>query len=248
MLLLLFVSAVLGNPLFYAPEPGPTWFIFWLVIFNTAYALMNHDKPSESVGMTTGAIQPPTLLHLFVAGVVLGSIQGVLIYFSSSFIMMPITWGSLPLDIAAFSLGCSAGRHGWLDTFFETLDVDDAKSVWTLPLRFGAVLSLSLFALDSSRLFLSVETDFSKKLASSAYAVYLVHPLIVTPLTSAAVLVLDKSGQHIVFSGHSTTSSSVVHPHYLLWCAWACVVVLSLIFSWVSASFLRALPGFKEVL
>jgi hypothetical protein len=113
---------------------------------------------SSLLDPATGAprLAPPSLGGLFSAGLALGVAQaGVsLVLGSPSFLFMPITFGSLPFDVAAFCAGCLAKRHGWLDDFFGTLPPrgpsDDwpppppPPSAWTWSLRAGALAAAAV--------------------------------------------------------------------------------------------------------
>merc|ERR1719433_1632023 len=65
----------------------------------------------------------PSFWKSMLVSIVFGLGQGWLMIETTKFIFMPITFGSLPFDIAAFALGCTARRNRWLSEdlpqFFE---------------------------------------------------------------------------------------------------------------------------------
>lgn len=93
---------------FYAPNPGPPWFLAWLLIFNSAYVF---------IGGNNVELSRPTFRRLLIFGFLCGLVQGLLIFLipTGSFVMMPLTYGSLPFDIMFFAGGIIAKRNGWLD-------------------------------------------------------------------------------------------------------------------------------------
>merc|ERR1719433_2506226 len=65
----------------------------------------------------------PSFWKSMLVSIVFGLGQGWLMIETTKFVFMPITFGSLPFDIAAFALGCTARRNRWLredlPQFFE---------------------------------------------------------------------------------------------------------------------------------
>ena len=97
-------SVALGTPesatFAYLADPGPTWFLAWLIIFNFAYCLVGGDSAE-------GKFPPPTMRRMLVFGAGIGVLQGGLMTPLPNFIMMPITFGSLPFDVLYFGFHCS---------------------------------------------------------------------------------------------------------------------------------------------
>jgi len=90
-----------------------TWFLCSLVIFNIVYSIAPFPK----------VVLPfPSVLQLIVAGVLLGALEGLTVYFSYS---APFTnvlldrTGGMPFDVAFFAAGCVAKRSGWLEAISE---------------------------------------------------------------------------------------------------------------------------------
>lgn len=89
---------------------GPLWFVVWLFVFSFAYASVANDGgPDRHV---VCALPGPGTLALVGAG--LGVVQALQLLFFPAFPLMPITFGSLPFDMAAFVAGVLARRNGWL--------------------------------------------------------------------------------------------------------------------------------------
>jgi hypothetical protein len=95
----------------YLPDPGPTWFLAWLIIFNSAYCMIGGDSDSAE-----GKYPPPTIARMLGCGAGIGLLQGGLMIPLPNFIMMPMTFGSLPFDVLCFTAGVLAKRNHWLDT------------------------------------------------------------------------------------------------------------------------------------
>ena len=155
---------------FYAPNPGPAWFLFWLALFHSAVVVaardpqvgamkpvavvatslpaetssgrqedalttdapvpldptlqnstvivdFRHAHPSSerddrggllaehAPGVITPASARPSIWMLCIAGLGLGVLQGVEMVFLPAGLVMPISWGSLPFDVAFFIAG-----------------------------------------------------------------------------------------------------------------------------------------------
>eukprot|EP01083_Nonionella_stella_P068276 181184_1 len=107
--LALFISqVVIGSSYSYIPNPGPCWFLAWLLIFNVCYVIMDENVPFY-------VMKCPSLIRLTIYGAILGVIQLIVfIMVGDSFIFMPITLGSLPFDIVFFTAGVIAKRNKWL--------------------------------------------------------------------------------------------------------------------------------------
>eukprot|EP01084_Bolivina_argentea_P300630 518442_1 len=95
----------------YQPDPGPCWFLGWLLLFNVCYCIMDQQISYYEKKL-------PSTMKLILYGLVFGFIQLIVIILLSngSFIFMPISVGSLPFDILFFISGTLAKRNGWLKT------------------------------------------------------------------------------------------------------------------------------------
>jgi len=112
-LLDIFTPAVITgsrNWLQYQADPGPPWFLSWLLLFNICYAV---------AGPTSSPVARPSLPAMVLCCVLLGLIQAVMPLLGvSSFALMPVSvLGNLPFDVAFFMAGCcaSAKRSNWLE-------------------------------------------------------------------------------------------------------------------------------------
>lgn len=89
---------------------GPPWFVVWLGVFCFAYAsVAEAGGPASHV---VCALPSPGVLAL--VGLGLGGAQALQLIYFPAFPLMPITFGSLPSDVAAFVAGILARRNGWL--------------------------------------------------------------------------------------------------------------------------------------
>jgi hypothetical protein len=105
-------AAVVGRGSSYTPSAGPPWFLAWLLIFSVCLALASDGGRVEPDFVVCAR---PSLLVLCGVGTALGALQFVEIIFVPGLVLMPITFGSFPLDCAFFFAGVLASRNGWLD-------------------------------------------------------------------------------------------------------------------------------------
>ena len=105
--------AVVGRGSSYTPGAGPPWFLAWLLIFSVCLALASDGGRVEPDFVVCAR---PSLVVLCGVGAALGALQFVEMVFLPGLVLMPITFGSFPLDCAFFFAGVLASRNGWLDT------------------------------------------------------------------------------------------------------------------------------------
>lgn len=105
-LLNLIMQTVTGlQALTYLITPSQTWFLAWLLIFNTAYALV-------AGGPDYIVCRAPSLTTLTALGFAVGIVQGIqIIAFPAPIFFLPISFGSLPFDIMFFVAGILARRN-----------------------------------------------------------------------------------------------------------------------------------------
>lgn len=117
-------AAFAGAPLVYTgPNPNVAWYLAWLLMFTTAYTAI----PIDGEGAPGEPVPRPSLAVLAGAGAVLGALQFVQLAFLPAFISMPISFGSLPFDAAAFWAGTAAAHGRWLVAPFAERDVAIAR-------------------------------------------------------------------------------------------------------------------------
>lgn len=98
-----------------APEPGPCWFVLWLLIFSCAYAVLPHEN-SDPAAEPRPLFFTGNVWATIGVGAGMGNVQiAVIVATGGSFLCMPISVGSLPYDVAFFAAGCLAKRNGWLE-------------------------------------------------------------------------------------------------------------------------------------
>jgi glucans biosynthesis protein C len=99
--------------------PGVAWYIAWLLLFSALYTTIK----KQSVGKRSDPVAKPSLISCLVYGFVVGMIQLlILAVFPTirAFGMMPITFGSLPMDILFFIAGTYARGGKWLANNAQT--------------------------------------------------------------------------------------------------------------------------------
>lgn len=95
----------------YAVYSGPLWFVVWLGVFHFGYATV-----AEAGGVERYLELPlPSVGAFALAGGGLGLLQGLQLLFFPGFPLMPISFGSLPFDIAFYTGGVVARRNRWLE-------------------------------------------------------------------------------------------------------------------------------------
>ena len=82
----------------YAPDPGPTWFLAWLCIFNAGYSF--RMRAAEAASLTPSA--PPSLAALCLLGTCCGALNAAMMPFVSNLATMPFTFGAFPFYIIFF--------------------------------------------------------------------------------------------------------------------------------------------------
>lgn len=189
------------------------------------------------------------------------------ILLKGSFASMPVSMGSLLCDFLMFYAGVLAKRNQWLEyPLAEQLDIRPAALVGIVLSEGTALLVMSsvmdktpaiglpfmltagMFCLDMSLLVLLIfqrwvnfETRLTQFLARGAYAVYLLHPLIVTGTTAVYIRIFDKSG--VGDEDGAGKQSSYFYPIGFLF-----VNVVSHLINWPLAYLLAHMPYLKKVI
>ena len=92
-------------------------------------------------------------------------------------------------------------------------------------------------------------TRLSRKLSQAAYTVYIVHPLVVVPVTwSYKALLEEVGGESLYFCPDTSVSKTRLTHDGLVWLGFAYTSILSLLILWPSAHFIRKLPGLNQIL
>lgn len=111
-----------GSKLFYEPaKPGPAWFLFWLIFFNTIYATAATTRSNELPRSDNAVMKiPNVLLRGGFGGLIICGLSMLLIKMAlnkrGNFFYMPMEYGSLSCDIFFFTMGIIAYHNRWLDT------------------------------------------------------------------------------------------------------------------------------------
>ena len=78
---LFLATVVLGEPYTYFPDPGPAWFLAWLLIFNTSYVLLARESATpieQSLGDPSATVARPGLGWLMLVSLATGAVMAVL--------------------------------------------------------------------------------------------------------------------------------------------------------------------------
>ena len=98
----------------YGVNPGPPWFLSWLLVLNFCYAFIGGEQLEW---------RRPGLGSIVLCCTALGALDGLfasvlLPSTGGSFMMVPVSGlGDLPYDLVFFTAGCCASsrRNAWLD-------------------------------------------------------------------------------------------------------------------------------------
>ena len=92
--------------------------------------------------------------------------------------------------------------------------------------------------------------EWSKWAAGAAYTVYIIHPMVVVPITWTWVLILRALGEEVYFNtaASDTTSTTQLSSDGFIWAGWFYVSIVSLAILWPLSAAVRRLPGLREVL
>jgi len=292
-------QAAAGHAYTYQPDPGPCWYIAWLLLLSGAYAVIGGPPLPEA--------PRPALGRLVGWGALLGMVQALLLALlpGGSFAFMPITLGSLPFDLAFYYAGIAAYRSRWLDAPLATSErvlawaisavfalatfggtvantaaiqqqphnnstayypsaafpmpacdaaADPACGGATLAALLALCVGAGVFSvawsaamLDTFRLWSAPSSPLQRELGRSAYAAYLVHPLLVVPLTALCIALMRAAGAEIDFPPKGSSSAAPLAAGWLA-LGWAAVTSASIVMTWLVAAALRRLPGCRQVL
>ena len=299
-LALLPVQYITSGAMTYSLYTGPLWFVLWLGIFHYGYATV-----AEAGGLGRFLQLPlPSPFILLLAGLGLGTLQGLQLLFFPGFPLMPISFGSLPFDIAFYVGGVAARRNRWLDAPFPSALLICARTYTLLfctgvfayyywvyaggggmfllntnpcnaPAARGDVtgsaiggllalaalsgvytFSMSITLLDLfQRLCAGTPSAPAQFLADNAYTAYIIHPVIVLPLTAAFVAVVRSQGgvplnqwESSIDSYSCTVSGGGASEEYSLLLGMAILSLLSLVGTYALAPLVRSIPGAKQAL
>lgn len=128
----------------------------------------------------------------------------------------------------------------------------DAKTFFLQCLQFGGngymTVGISTWMLAVFRRHFNITSPRWTFFSNAAYAVYLLHPFIVVPLTMLWVNILRACGIEVLFEHGSTASSSNLGSDGWVWAGYVFIAVTSQLVVWPLAHFFRQLPFICEVL
>ncbi len=222
----------------YSPNPGTTWFVFWLLNYSILYAIIAQVMPVIRFKM-------PNSVLLTVGGFVFG-----VVYCAVN--MTPLGGGApwngfdlmnqwqygLSIYIPFFAAGVIGGRNGWL----ESIESMSRWCKWTLRVIVGVLLlmwllvmcsvipltspkgimwlyngllcgvfpvGMTLMQMQMFHEFLNVNNKFLMGvLGVAAYAVYVIHPWFLAFWTMIYIEILKAAHVPIVFSQSNPTDGS----------------------------------------
>lgn len=157
---------------------------------------------------------------------------------------------------ATFLVTYLNGGGGYMPSRDSGNDANDERgrgfntSILVLNLLSGIfTVTFSLNVLLFFRRYFNFESARTKFFANAAYALYLVHPVVVVLFTWSYVAMLNaRSSDTVVFALNSTRSSSHLTNDSLVWSGWIYTSAMSLFVGWPVASYLRSLPGLSNIL
>ena len=260
-----FILAMDGNPrnsYEYFPDPGPCWFLCWLLIFNSCYCIMdkNIDYYIKDI---------PVFWKLVLYGIVLGILQVIVIgMVPAGFLFMPFTIGSLPFDIVFFLSGTIAKNNEWLKKLTQdgayryiiltilvglvtmavyiplyisdfahnimpkkgqhphNCDDDEPKmdggfvaATFGIVIWFGVCcIFISLGWIQFGGLHLDFTNNITKFFSRAAYTVYIIHPLVVCPVTWTWTQInYQINGVKFLFCDGKNSSKIHFGANYFVW-------------------------------
>lgn len=228
---------------------------------------------------------PDTFKRVFTGTMICGFFMfavATLINFRA-FMGMPITIGSLICNLLFFYLGTCSKRYGWLEkSLREQLDIpvwllrlsvvseagtmcaisfplEGENNAWALlyiPVAGLFCVDMSLMLLELFQSYADFSTPITRLFSDAAYTVYLIHPIVVTGLTTIFVAIYRAGnfGSEIEFDDgffYTASSTRLVGPDNgggTLLLGWVTVNILSHLLVWPLAWQLKQLPGFCQIL
>ena len=229
-----------GNKIQYYPDPGPTWFLVWLLMLNFVYIEVRETGTENELFCVMPF--PSTPKRMFIGFLCCGVLSGAMLILYetkkiTSFAVMPVSIGSVPCDILMFCAGIVAFKNGWLeDKLRDKLDIP-VWALYTFVLTEASVLLITLQYASKSAfmavIFFSVaglfcvdmclacvvlfqemfnnSTAFTQYFTRGAYTVYLIHPIIVTSLTICYIsLYQTAEGVHLQWDNNNSSTSDII--------------------------------------
>eukprot|EP01084_Bolivina_argentea_P300324 517831_1 len=108
---------------------------------------------------------------------------------------------------------------------------------------------ISLTIVQFGHAYLNFSNKYTKVFSRSAYGVYILHPLIVVPVTYSYERILNAwKGQEYYFCDDTSVSKTHFSSNWLIWLGCVYSVCLSLLILWPLAWYIRQLPGLNKIL
>eukprot|EP00553_Chaetoceros_curvisetus_P015952 CAMPEP_0204642828 /NCGR_PEP_ID=MMETSP0718-20130828/177_1 /ASSEMBLY_ACC=CAM_ASM_000674 /TAXON_ID=230516 /ORGANISM="Chaetoceros curvisetus" /LENGTH=515 /DNA_ID=CAMNT_0051663711 /DNA_START=35 /DNA_END=1582 /DNA_ORIENTATION=+ len=263
-----------GEPAYY-PNAFHCWFLYWLLVLNLAYVHIRGTDECEEDSHEARQLPGP-LKRLFVYGLGICGFGMLLVQImlqDGTFCTMPLAPGSLVNDLLFFVAGTVARKHGWLEKklteqigmppfllriivileaalmcyFFSKGSEDNVYYIPAFLVAGVYCIDMSLVLLEFFQSYLDFQNRFTKYMSNAAYTVYIIHPVFVVGVTSIWIAYYESHGNVIEWTDlHSTTP--IDGGGLTLMVGWIVSNVLSSVLVWPSASFLRKLPGLREIL
>lgn len=289
----------------YLPTPGPTWFLFWLLIFSWVYSTVKEtslysSQQDDGFVVETASFsseqeddgspnQPyPGMVKRWLSGILICGLGMYGFCFAVSgfpyFYTMPVGFGSFINNIFFFIVGIYASNNKWLSpsqlddevwpllyitAFIEavfliglTTLTDGMEGSSLMYLYIGFFMVAGVFCVDMSMVVLQFFCYYSANslntfglfLSRNAYAVYLLHPIIITMLTAAFIRVYNYINGYdvIVFQDNTIESGSILlgpgkgsfHLFFGFLCVWGATQLICWPLAWI----LTKHTGLKNIL
>jgi hypothetical protein len=185
-----------------------------------------------------------------------------------------------------FSTGILANRNNWLDKpIREQLDIpvwllrimvvlegviivillpqfDDLSSIFLEAFLICVIgmfcLDISLCLLELFQSYWNYQSKFTNNMSKSAYTVYLIHPLIVTPLTGLFIVIYNdlyaNSNERLLFNDSDSklcSTTTLIGPYkgsVVLAIGFITVIIVANIILWPLSKSIRQLPYLDKIL
>lgn len=271
-----------SSRVYYSPTAGPAWFLYWLLIFDWMYSTYfqaSLQNTSSNDDDDTEEETPfPSLPKCWISGGLICGLgmQGFSYAVSwYPFYNMTISSGSFINNLFFFLMGIYASSQSkwtsqlslvwplqYLTLFIEAMILiglefllQDMHALLVVYAIIAGVfcVDMSMVVLHFFHRFLDFYTEYSHILSQSAYTVYLIHPLVITSLTSIYVLIYNKvNGYNVIEFDHNAHSSSELlgqnKGSLHLFAGFVFIFLMTNVICWPVAWALKKLPMFKGIL
>merc|ERR1719499_1781580 len=167
------------------------------------------------------------------------------------------------LDSVLYATDTGGGYNIWSKDVSTDCDADDSDdsdddgysaSQIGIGVSFFVVSGLgtmimSLGMMQFAEKYWNYKSEWTSFFSVHAYCVYLIHPLVLCPVSWTWTFVLEAiNGVDLEFCVDSTTSLTHFGGHYLVYIGWLYTAILSLLIVWPLAWCIRKIPGMNKII